>query len=163
AVTDPIYPVYVDSNVMAGRSGPAGDDGRYAGFVYLPCTAETAFLPALPDHHVDLIYLCYPNNPTGAVMTRDTLARWVEYARRERRTREPQRALAAPAVDEVQRRPLHRAARGGGGLHRRGAAAGGHADRLLHGQRPDHPRGAGGDRSHGLRRTQRALSVGQDA
>ena len=83
AVTDPIYPVYVDSNVMAGRSGPAGDDGRYAGFVYLPCTAETAFLPALPNRHVDLIYLCYPNNPTGAVMTRDTLARWVEYARRE--------------------------------------------------------------------------------
>src|SRR5438876_741148 len=80
AVTDPIYPVYVDSNVMAGRSGPAGDDGRYAGFVYLPCTAETAFLPALPDRHVDLIYLCYPNNPTGAVMTRDALQRWVDYA-----------------------------------------------------------------------------------
>ena len=83
AVTDPIYPVYVDSNVMAGRSGPAGDNGRYGGFVYLPCTAETAFQPPLPDRHVDLIYLCYPNNPTGAVMTRDALARWVEYARRE--------------------------------------------------------------------------------
>jgi LL-diaminopimelate aminotransferase len=83
AVTDPIYPVYVDSNVMAGRSGPAGESGRYEGFVYLPCTAETAFLPALPDRHVDLIYLCYPNNPTGAVMTRETLKRWVDYARRE--------------------------------------------------------------------------------
>jgi len=83
AVTDPIYPVYVDSNVMAGRSGPADDAGRYAGLVYLPCTAETAFQPALPDRHVDLIYLCYPNNPTGAVMTGETLARWVAYARRE--------------------------------------------------------------------------------
>ena len=83
AVTDPIYPVYVDSNVMAGRSGPAGENGRYEGFVYLPCTAENAFQPALPDRHVDLIYLCYPNNPTGAVMTRDALKRWVDYARRE--------------------------------------------------------------------------------
>jgi LL-diaminopimelate aminotransferase len=83
AVTDPIYPVYVDSNVMAGRTGPADDSGRYAGLVYLPCTAQTAFQPALPDRHVDLIYLCYPNNPTGAVMTREALARWVEYARRE--------------------------------------------------------------------------------
>ena len=81
AVTDPIYPVYVDSNVMAGRSGPAGDDGRYAGLVYLPCTAETNFLPSLPAAHADLIYLCYPNNPTGAVMTRETLSRWIAYAR----------------------------------------------------------------------------------
>jgi LL-diaminopimelate aminotransferase len=83
AVTDPIYPVYVDSNVMAGRSGAAGDNGRYDGLVYLPCTAATDFLPSLPDRHVDLIYLCYPNNPTGAVMTRETLGRWVDYARRE--------------------------------------------------------------------------------
>src|SRR5262247_135444 len=80
AVTDPIYPVYVDSNVMAGRSGPAGDNGRYEGFAYLPCTAETDFQPSLPDRHVDLIYLCYPNNPTGAVMTREALKRWVDYA-----------------------------------------------------------------------------------
>jgi LL-diaminopimelate aminotransferase len=78
---DPVYPVYADSNVMAGRSGPADESGRYAGFVYLPCTAENEFLPALPDGHVDLIYLCYPNNPTGAVMTRDALERWVDYAR----------------------------------------------------------------------------------
>jgi LL-diaminopimelate aminotransferase len=83
AVTDPIYPVYVDSNVMAGRSGPAGENGRYEGFVYLPCTADNAFQPSLPDRHVDLIYLCYPNNPTGAVMTKDALKRWVDYARRE--------------------------------------------------------------------------------
>jgi LL-diaminopimelate aminotransferase len=70
ALMDPAYPVYADANVMAGRSGPADASGRYADFVYLPCTAENDFQPALPDRHVDLIYLCYPNNPTGAVMTR---------------------------------------------------------------------------------------------
>jgi LL-diaminopimelate aminotransferase len=81
ALMDPAYPVYADSNVMAGRSGPADASGRYAGIVYLPCTAENEFQPALPDRHVDLIYLCYPNNPTGAVMTRAVLARWIAYAR----------------------------------------------------------------------------------
>ena len=80
ALMDPVYPVYADSNVMAGRSGPADASGRYGGFVYLPCTAENDFQPALPDRHVDLIYLCYPNNPTGAVMTREALKRWVDYA-----------------------------------------------------------------------------------
>ncbi len=84
ALTDPVYPVYADSNVMAGRSGPAEDSGRYAGLVYLPCTAESAFQPPLPDRHVDLVYLCYPNNPTGAVLTREALARWIAWARRER-------------------------------------------------------------------------------
>ena len=78
---DPVYPVYADSNVMAGRAGPADESGRYAGFVYLPCTADNGFQPALPDGHVDLIYLCYPNNPTGAVMTRAALQQWVDYAR----------------------------------------------------------------------------------
>jgi LL-diaminopimelate aminotransferase len=81
ALMDPVYPVYADSNVMAGRAGAADASGRYAGFVYLPCTADNDFQPALPDRHVDLIYLCYPNNPTGAVMTRAALQRWVEYAR----------------------------------------------------------------------------------
>jgi LL-diaminopimelate aminotransferase len=81
ALMDPVYPVYADSNVVAGRSGPADESGRYAGFVYLPCTAENGFQPALPDRHVDLIYLCFPNNPTGAVATREALARWVAYAR----------------------------------------------------------------------------------
>jgi LL-diaminopimelate aminotransferase len=81
ALMDPVYPVYADSNVLAGRSGAADASGRYPGFVYLPCTAENDFLPALPDRHVDLIYLCYPNNPTGAVMTRAALQRWVDYAR----------------------------------------------------------------------------------
>ncbi len=84
AVTDPVYPVYVDSNVMAGRGGAADAQGRHSGLVYLPCTVDTGFQPPLPDGHVDLIYLCYPNNPTGAVMTRDTLARWIDWARRER-------------------------------------------------------------------------------
>jgi LL-diaminopimelate aminotransferase len=84
ALTDPVYPVYVDSNVMAGRAGEADAAGRYAGLLYLPCTAENAFQPALPDRPVDLVYLCYPNNPTGAVMTREALARWVAWARAER-------------------------------------------------------------------------------
>jgi LL-diaminopimelate aminotransferase len=83
ALMDPVYPVYADSNVLAGRCGPADASGRYAGFVYLPCTAENAFQPALPDRRVDLIYLCFPNNPTGAVATRDALKRWVDYARAE--------------------------------------------------------------------------------
>jgi LL-diaminopimelate aminotransferase len=78
---DPVYPVYADSNVMSGRSGPPDESGRYQGFVYLPCTAENDFQPALPERRLDLIYLCYPNNPTGAVMTRDALKRWVDYAR----------------------------------------------------------------------------------
>jgi LL-diaminopimelate aminotransferase len=83
AVMDPVYPVYADTNVLAGRSGAADADGRYAGIVYLPCTVGNDFQPSLPDRHVDLVYLCYPNNPTGAVATRAALARWVEYARAE--------------------------------------------------------------------------------
>jgi LL-diaminopimelate aminotransferase len=81
AVMDPVYPVYADTNVVAGRTGAADAGGRYAGMAYLPCTAENAFQPALPDRRVDLIYLCYPNNPTGATATREALARWVRYAR----------------------------------------------------------------------------------
>jgi LL-diaminopimelate aminotransferase len=81
ALMDPVYPVYADSNVMAGRAGGADASGRYAGFVYLPCTADNDFQPALPDRPVDLIVLCYPNNPTGAAMTRPALKRWVDYAR----------------------------------------------------------------------------------
>jgi LL-diaminopimelate aminotransferase len=81
AVPDPVYPVYVDTNVMAGRTGPVRKDGSYEGIVYLPCTAENNFVPDPPKEHVDLVYLCFPNNPTGAVATRDQLARWIEYAR----------------------------------------------------------------------------------
>jgi LL-diaminopimelate aminotransferase len=80
ALTDPVYPVYVDSNVMAGRAGDLDASGRYSRLVYLPCTAENNFRPALPDRPVDLIYLCYPNNPTGATITREALKEWVEYA-----------------------------------------------------------------------------------
>ena len=81
AIIDPVYPVYVDTNVMAGRTGAADDSGRYEGLVYIPVTAENNFVPALPDRPVDLIYLCYPNNPTGMVATRDELTKWVNYAR----------------------------------------------------------------------------------
>lgn len=83
AVPDPVYPVYVDTNVMAGHTGPARNDGSYEGIVYLPCTAENNFVPEPPrrgGEHVDLVYLCFPNNPTGAVATRDQLARWIDYA-----------------------------------------------------------------------------------
>jgi LL-diaminopimelate aminotransferase len=84
AVADPVYPVYVDTNVMAGRTGPAGQEGQFAGIVYMPATAENGFVPALPDRPVDMIYLCFPNNPTGAVATKADLARWVDYARANR-------------------------------------------------------------------------------
>ncbi|MEX0728631.1 MAG: LL-diaminopimelate aminotransferase [Planctomycetaceae bacterium] len=84
AVTDPVYPVYVDTNVMAGRTGPADDAGRFGGLVYIPVTEENNFVPAIPDRHVDLIYLCYPNNPTGTVATKGTLQKWVDYARAEK-------------------------------------------------------------------------------
>src|SRR5206468_1724574 len=84
AITDPVYPVYVDTNVMAGHTGAARKDGSYEGIVYLPCTAENNFVPEPPrgrGEHVDLVYLCFPNNPTGAVATREQLARWIDYAR----------------------------------------------------------------------------------
>lgn len=80
AVTDPVYPVYVDSNAMAGRAGEYIND-RWDRLVYLPCNAENGFAPALPEKPVDVIYLCYPNNPTGTVLTRDQLKVWVDYAR----------------------------------------------------------------------------------
>lgn len=81
AITDPVYPVYVDTNVMVGNTGEADENGQFAGLVYLPCTAENDFTPALPEEKVDLIYLCYPNNPTGTVATREQLQKWVDYAR----------------------------------------------------------------------------------
>ena len=80
AVTDPVYPVYVDTNVMAGRTGENNGKGRYANIVYMPCTAENDFVPELPAEPVDMIYLCYPNNPTGAVATKEQLKKWVDYA-----------------------------------------------------------------------------------
>jgi LL-diaminopimelate aminotransferase len=81
AVPDPVYPVYVDTNVMAGHSGSLGADSRYEGIFYLPCVAENGFVPEPPAEHADLVYLCFPNNPTGAVASREQLSRWVDYAR----------------------------------------------------------------------------------
>ncbi|WP_414469290.1 LL-diaminopimelate aminotransferase [Methanobacterium sp. ACI-7] len=81
AVTDPVYPVYVESNIMAGRGGKMGEDGKYEGLVYIPCTAENDFVPEIPKTPVDLIYLCYPNNPTGTALTKEQLAKWVNYAK----------------------------------------------------------------------------------
>lgn len=81
AVSDPVYPVYVDTNVMAGHTGEADENGAYAGLIYLPCTRENGFVAPLPSEKVDLIYLCFPNNPTGAVATKAQLQEWVDYAR----------------------------------------------------------------------------------
>jgi LL-diaminopimelate aminotransferase len=83
AIPDPVYPVYVDTNVMAGRTGP-NVGGRYEGILYLESTAENGYVPAVPSAAADLVYLCFPNNPTGAVATRAQLAAWVDYARRNK-------------------------------------------------------------------------------
>lgn len=80
AITDPVYPVYVDSNVMAGRGGHF-DGKTFTNIVYLPCTAETGFVPSLPTEPVDIVYLCSPNNPTGTVLTKEELTKWVQYAK----------------------------------------------------------------------------------
>ncbi|MDY6240562.1 MAG: LL-diaminopimelate aminotransferase [Prevotella sp.] len=79
AVTDPIYPVYIDSNAMIGRAG-VFKDGRWSSITYMPCTADNNFVPQLPDHRVDMIYLCYPNNPTGTVLPKEELRKWVNFA-----------------------------------------------------------------------------------
>ncbi|MEM8832809.1 MAG: LL-diaminopimelate aminotransferase [Cyanobacteria bacterium P01_G01_bin.19] len=81
AVTDPVYPVYVDTNVMAGHTGSANEDGKYDGLVYLPISADNDFTAQIPDEKVDLIYLCFPNNPTGATATKEHLKAWVDYAK----------------------------------------------------------------------------------
>ena len=81
AITDPVYPVYVDTNVMAGNTGEANESGAYEGIYYMPCNAENGFVPEIPKERVDLIYLCYPNNPTGATATKDQLKEWVDYAK----------------------------------------------------------------------------------
>ena len=80
AICDPVYPVYNDTNVMIGRTGEADEKGYYEGLVYLPCTEANNFTPAIPKEKVDIIYLCYPNNPTGMVATRAELKAWVDYA-----------------------------------------------------------------------------------
>ncbi|HOS97853.1 MAG TPA: LL-diaminopimelate aminotransferase [Deltaproteobacteria bacterium] len=83
AIPDPVYPVYLDTNIMAGRAGILAN-GRYSSIVYLDCTQENGFVPDLPGERPDLIYLCFPNNPTGAVITKGQLKRWVDYARENR-------------------------------------------------------------------------------
>lgn len=83
AVTDPVYPVYVDSNVMAGRTG-VYKDGKFERIVYLPCTEENGMKPELPKTRVDMIYLCFPNNPTGMTLSKEELKKWVDYARENR-------------------------------------------------------------------------------
>ncbi len=80
AICDPVYPVYNDTNVMVGRTGEADDKGYYAGIHYMPCIGANNFTPAIPTEKVDVIYLCYPNNPTGVVATRGDLKKWVDYA-----------------------------------------------------------------------------------
>lgn len=80
AVTDPVYPVYVDTNVMAGRAGELLADGKWSKLVYIPCTIENDFVPSLPTEKVDIVYLCYPNNPTGTTLTKDQLKVWVDWA-----------------------------------------------------------------------------------
>ena len=84
AVTDPVYPVYVDSNVMNGRTGEAFQNGTYKGLTYLPINEENNFLPELPKTKVDILYLCFPNNPTGATITKDQLKKWVDYANKNK-------------------------------------------------------------------------------
>ncbi len=81
AITDPVYPVYVDTNVMAGNTGDADEKGAYSGLLYLPCNAGNHFVADVPAGKADLIYLCFPNNPTGAVATRAQLQAWVNYAK----------------------------------------------------------------------------------
>jgi LL-diaminopimelate aminotransferase len=83
AIPDPVYPVYLDTNVMAGRTGNF-EDGRYKGLVYLDSTKENNFVPSLPTEDVDLIYLCFPNNPTGSTISKDELKKWVDYAREKK-------------------------------------------------------------------------------
>ena len=78
-MTDPIYPVYIDSNVMCGRAGIL-EDGRWSNVVYLPCLSENNFVPEIPDRRIDILYLCYPNNPTGTVISKAELKKWVNYA-----------------------------------------------------------------------------------
>ena len=81
AITDPVYPVYLDTNVMAGRTGELKEDGHFEGITYLPCDAENHFSPELPKERVDMIYLCCPNNPTGTTLSKEQLAKWVNYAK----------------------------------------------------------------------------------
>src|SRR5687767_12962126 len=83
AVQDPVYPVYADTNLIGGRPGPPDPCGRHPGHVYMPCTAQNNFSPALPSEKVDLIYLCSPNSPTGATLDKEALTKWVAFAKQQ--------------------------------------------------------------------------------
>ncbi len=107
ALPDPVYPVYVDTNVMAGRTGAADAQGRYAGIVYLPCTEANGFLPEPPRERVDLVYLCSPNNPTGSTATRESLAAWVRFARETGAVLLFDAAYAAYVTDESVPRSIY--------------------------------------------------------
>ena len=107
AVCDPVYPVYVDTNAMAGRAGDYDADAeRWTNIVYMPTTAENDFTPALPDAPVDLIYLCSPNNPTGTVLSREALQKWVDLRQRHRR-RHPLRCRLRALHHRPRHSPLH--------------------------------------------------------
>jgi len=106
AIPDPVYPVYLDTNVMAGRTGE-NKDGRYEGIVYLDCTRENHFIPELPKARVDLIYLCFPNNPTGATITRNELKKWVDFARENKAIIVYDAAYEAYIRDEVIPRSIY--------------------------------------------------------
>ena len=80
AVCDPVYPVYIDTNIMVGRGGKPLENGRFSNIAYLDCTAENGFIPPLPEQNVDIIYLCSPNNPTGTAMNKEQLRQWVDWA-----------------------------------------------------------------------------------
>lgn len=80
AICDPVYPVYADTTVMSGKTGESNNNGYFGGIVYMPCTEENGFVPEIPKEKVDLIFLCYPNNPTGAVATKEELKKWVDFA-----------------------------------------------------------------------------------
>jgi LL-diaminopimelate aminotransferase len=228
AISDPVYPVYVDTNVMVGHTGPANDAGAYGKLVYLPCKPSNGFIPEPPKKHVDVIYLCSPNNPTGAAATREQLEAWVKYALEHKAvilfdaayeayitdpaiphsiyeipgarecaiefrsfsknggftgTRcaftvvpKPLRAatksgemrsiasiLVAPHDDEVQRRELHRAARGRSALLTGRQSAGGGIDQTLSRQRRSLAQGREESRIESFRRCERAVHLGAHA
>lgn len=79
-ITDPVYPVYADSNIMCGRAGVLEENGRWSNITYLPCNEQNGFIPSVPESRIDLLYLCYPNNPTGVTLTHEQLKAWVDYA-----------------------------------------------------------------------------------
>ena len=180
-VTDPIYPVYIDSNVMIGRAGRLVD-GKWDNVIYLPCTAENNFIPQIPkDRHVDVIYLCYPNNPTGTVISKDELRKWVSYARlhwctlrlyhrtqrpdgshTQWRTYPPESAMEPPTVHEIQRHELHLTTGGRGHLYSRGERTGEDNHRLLYAERTPDARHPTASRLQGLRWRECPLYLDED-